>query len=154
MRVFVTLGALLALGPFGGAAAGEPTAAALPQGSWSLKVCMAFGPTTDTPCVYLTEKLILRVENASGPPPPQRKIVFEQPISPESARQIYSHALSAIRSVGDVQGELGIDGADVRITLTFPATRAEVHFSSSNLEDAGPEVRGLVGLLREITHAL
>jgi hypothetical protein len=150
MRVLVTLGAFLALGPFGAALAGEPTAVALPQGSWSLKICVAFGPTTNTPCVYLTQKLILRVENPTWPPPPQRKVVFEQPISPALAQQIYAHALSAIRSIGEPQGDPVIDGTDVRIALTSPPTSAEVRFWGS---DAGPEVRGLISLLREVTHA-
>jgi hypothetical protein len=152
MRAPFTFVAFLALGPLGCAAVREP-AHVLPSGSWSLKVCAAFGPSNDTPCIYLTQKLILRVENPTWPPPPQRKVVFEQAISPALAQQVYAHALSAIRSVGDVQGQWVQDGTDVRITLTVHATSAEAHFMSAGIDQAGPEVSALIRLLRDTTHA-
>jgi hypothetical protein len=126
-----------------------------PATPWNLKVCLSYAPSNNTPCAYLSDNLVLRVENPTWPPPAEPSVVFEQSISPALARQMRAQALAAIRSIHKLARPAKVvveDGFSGTVAVNSPAKDARAAFGGAGVGDGGPEFVKLVKLLRDTTH--
>ena len=150
MRAIALFGAFVMLSLGSPVLAGS-SGSALPNGKWELTVCLS-SSYTGSRCAHLDEKLKLRVQYLVGPTD-QGKILFEGSIPADVAQQLYGRALSVIRSFGDTaRSTVMLDGPSAVLKLTLNGNAAQVSFSAEP-DDAGPDMKDLVDLLRELTHA-
>jgi hypothetical protein len=102
----------------------------------------------------LDQTFRLRVKHTVGPAD-TGKVLFDQRISRDVAQQVFGRALAVIRSFGQAPPETTATNGDVyTLHLTIDRHVASVElWSLTELDDAGPEMKGLVELLSETTHA-
>jgi hypothetical protein len=111
------------------------------------------GNTSQQPCAYLDDRLLLRVENPTGPSGKHGPVVFEQKIARGLAQRIFATALAALRSFGTTPGQAVLDGALFSVELASTGNTAKVEFGAASILNMSPEVRELNGLLHETAHA-
>jgi hypothetical protein len=147
VRASVMFSALLALGPPASFAGNTTSPPPLPQGSWHVRVCFSDGPSTNQPCAFLDQRLILRIENPAafdhkGP------VVFEESISEDLARAIVGHVLSAVRAfkLRNPSAVPSNDGIFFSVYISSSVDSAEVHYPvlSRNVAPDFAELRRLL----------
>jgi hypothetical protein len=138
-----------------GSAISGPTETDLPRNPWDIRVCESPGAgAAGTTCAYLDQTLKLQVKHAAGPAD-MGKVLFDQKISRELAQRVLGRALSVIRSFGQAPPGTTVTPGDVyTLHLTIDRNVASVElWSLAGLDDAGPDMKELVELLSETTHA-